>query len=145
MRAGDIGHIIVEPSGPRCPCGARGCLEALVSAPALERATGRLAREAIDLALAGDAGARAALGRMGWWLGLGIASLVSIFAPDRITIGGGIMAAGNLLLRPAGEAFRANAAPHFSEGVELVPASLGPKAGLIGAACALLDKVAVRG
>jgi glucokinase len=82
---------------------------------------------------------------MGRWLGLGIASLVSIFAPDCITISGGIMAAGDLLLRPASEAFRANAAPHFSDGVKLVPASLGPKAGLIGAACALLDDVSVKG
>src|SRR5215208_1814144 len=89
--AGDLGHIILDENGRRCTCGARGCLEAMVSSAAVsERGGGRSVRDVIAGAKRGEQRATDALAETGWWLGLGLASLSPIFAPDRIVVGGGV-------------------------------------------------------
>ena len=138
--AGDLGHIIVDPEGRRCPCGARGCLEAMVSSAALaERCGGRPVRDIVTGARRGEQLASYALAETGRWLGLGLASLSPLFAPDRIVVGGGVAAAGELLLAPARASYRAHAAPEHRESVQVVGSSLGGWAGMIGAASLYLD------
>src|SRR5256885_17201568 len=92
--AGDVGHVIVEPGGLECTCGSRGCLEAMICSRALSsRASSRKPRDVIDAARNGDAEAMEALAETGRFLGIGLASLSPIFAPEKIAIGGGIASA----------------------------------------------------
>jgi glucokinase len=137
--AGDLGHIILDPKGRRCSCGARGCLEAMVSSATLsERAGGRAAREVVSSAKGGDQVAVDALRDIGWWLGLGLASLSPLFAPDTIVVGGGVAAAGDLLLEPTRASYRLHAAPGVGEKVYLVSSSFGGWEGMVGAASLFL-------
>ena len=141
--AGDLGHVIVNRSGRRCSCGARGCLEAMVSSSALsERCGGRSARDVIAAARGGDDVARRALAQTGWWLGLGLASLSPIFAPERIVVGGGIAAAGDLLLEHVRSSYRARAAGEFREAVEIVGSAFEGWEGMIGAASLVFEPIA---
>jgi glucokinase len=141
--AGDLGHIILDPSGRLCTCGARGCLEALVCTAALsERAGGRRTRDVVKAAQRGDDGAIAALAETGRWLGLGLASLAPLFAPERIVVGGGVAAAGELLLGPARASFRTHAAPGFRDRIEIVASGFNGREGMIGAASLFLDPLA---
>jgi glucokinase len=154
--AGEIGHMVVDPDGPPCPCGRRGCWERYASGTGL----GRLAREAahagrasrmlelaggdpekvrgehVGLALAeGDGEAAQVMETFSVWLALGLANLANIFDPDAFVLGGGLVQAGAALLDPARLAF-----DQMVEGQELRPqvpivaAALGPRAGAIGAA-----------
>ena len=154
--AGEIGHMVVDPSGPPCPCGRRGCWERFASGGGL----GRLAREAahggglpvvVELAGGdpesvrgehvtaaardGDRGALAVLGQLGWWVALGLANLVAVVDPSHIVLGGGLAGAGELLLAPTRRAFA-----DLVEGgsrrpaIEILPAALGERAGAVGAA-----------
>lgn len=149
----ELGHMVVCEGGPPCPCGNRGCLEALASGTAIGRSAraaldaGRLdgssLRDVPDLdgkavtlaAQAGDAAAREILAEAGRWLGVGIASLINALDPEVVVVGGGAMQAGELLLGPA----RRSAAERVV-GLQhrptppIVPATLGDDAGLIGAA-----------
>ena len=137
--AGDLGHIILDPKGRLCTCGARGCLEAMVNSAALsERAGGRRVRDIIASARKGDHLAIDALAETGWWLGLGLASLSPIFSPDRIVVGGGIAAAGDLLLEPARASYRIHATPEFRERTQVIGSSLDGWEGMIGAASLVL-------
>lgn len=140
--AGEIGHIIVEPGGPQCGCGNRGCWEQVASGRAIDR----LAREAYGegapsgarvtrLAEEGDPKALRVLGEVGRRLGEGIAGLVNILDPEVVVIGGGVIEAGELLLAPARMSFAAAVeAPGSRPEVPIVAAALGPDAGAIGAA-----------
>ena len=140
--AGDLGHIILDPKGPHCSCGARGCLEALVNSAALSaRAGGRTVREVIAGARSSEKGAVSALAETGWWLGLGLASLAPLFAPEMIVVGGGVAAAGDLLLEPARESYRAHAAPELARKARIVGASFDGWEGMVGAACLFFDPV----
>ena len=134
--AGDLGHIILQPDGRRCTCGARGCLEAMVSAAALsERAGGRSVRDVVGAAFEGDRLAVVALADTGWWLGLGLASLSPLFAPDRIVVGGGVAAAaGELLLAATRASYRAHAVPDLGERVQVVGSAFDGWEGMVGAA-----------
>ena len=160
--AGELGHLIVDPEGDRCACGNRGCLEAMASGSTL----GRLGREAAAAdpagrlaTLAGQAGepvtgevvfaaasegdktALALFERVGHWLGVGIASLVTIFDPDLVVVGGGVAATGELLLAPARASFeRYVHARDHRDLPPVVPARLGPDAGLVGAATLALAR-----
>jgi len=140
--AGDLGHIIVDPKGRLCTCGARGCLEAMVNSAALsERARGRKPREIVNSGRQGDKLARKALAETGWWLGLGLASLSPVFAPDRIVVGGGIAAAGELLLESVRTSYRTHARPEFREKVQVAGSSFDGWEGMVGAASLFLDPV----
>jgi len=156
--AGEIGHMVVDPAGPPCPCGRRGCWERYASGAGV----GRLAREAAyagrlhevvamaggdpelvrgehvtRAALDGEPGALGVMDELGWWVALGLTNLVGVLDPERIVIGGGLVEAGDILLAPTRRAFS-----HLVEGaaarptVEIVGAALGERAGAVGAAMA---------
>jgi glucokinase len=153
--AGEIGHMVVDPSGPSCPCGKRGCWERFASGSGL----GRLAREAAHAgrldevlrraggdpeavraedvtaaAAAGDAGAQAVLEELGWWLALGLANLANVLDPSVFVLGGGLVDALDLVIEPVRAAF-----DNLVEGrqgrpeVMICRATLGEGAGAVGA------------
>jgi glucokinase len=161
--AAEIGHIIVEPGGPVCGCGNRGCWEQVASGRAIDRMGREAARaeptsllrelaggdpEAVrgshvtEAARRGDPAALGVLGEAGRRLGEGIAGLVNILDPEVVVVGGGAIVAGDLLLEPARAAFvDAVEAPAFRPEVPIVPAELGNDAGAVGAAALALDEL----
>jgi glucokinase len=163
--AAELGHMIVEADGPACPgrCPNRGCLESLVSGHAIGREGARVAeldpagalgraraagREitgalVTELAHDGDEAARAIMTEMGGRLGLGMVTLVNVFNPEVIVVGGGAIAAGELLLAPARAVVEERALPVSREGVRIVSAHFGAEAGMLGAACMALDAAGV--
>ncbi|MBA4180490.1 MAG: transcriptional regulator [Anaerolinea sp.] len=160
--AGEIGHIILDPSGPRCNCGSRGCLEALVSgvafaerarrlvesgkSPALRELAGDREPTGVDLfnaAKAGDQLCEAEIRNGGHILGLGLGSLVNVLNPDRVTISGGLLAMGEMFLGPMREAMYSLAyGPAAGTLVRL--STLGDDAGLLGAAAVALEYLEAR-
>ncbi len=151
----ELGHTVVELDGPRCQgyCPGRGCVEALASGTALGRegrdaaegapdsALGRLAAEGTEIdgravteaALAGDGTAVAVVALVGRRLGAALTSFANIFNPEVIVVGGGVIAAGELMLGPAREEVRARALAPMNA-TPVLAAELGPDAGMIGAA-----------
>lgn len=136
--AGEIGHVRVEPDGRACGCGGRGCLETVASARAIARRyqerTGRTA-DATEVAArvaAGDEVAAAVWDEAVDALAGALAAYVSLLAPDRIVIGGGLAQAGEWLLGPLRERLRSRLS--FQRMPDVVPAELGDQAGCIGAA-----------
>ncbi|HXQ59336.1 MAG TPA: ROK family protein [Acidimicrobiales bacterium] len=153
--AGEIGHMVVDPSGPACPCGKRGCWERFASGSGL----GRLAREAahagrLDAVLslaggdpetvraedvtaaaaAGDPMAQAVLEELGWWLALGLANLANLLDPSLFVLGGGLVDALDLVLEPVRVAFDDLVeGRHRRPEVMIELAALGERAGAIGA------------
>ncbi len=96
----ELGHHTIDPAGPLCYCGARGCWESLASGPAISRmfSDGSVSAEEIFvLARGGSAGAKRAVERAAYYLGLGVANLMTIFCPGRIVLGGGVMQGADLL------------------------------------------------
>ncbi|MFC0038909.1 ROK family protein [Actinomadura rayongensis] len=145
--AGHVGHIVVEPEGPPCACGGRGCLEAVARGPGLvawAQAHGwRTGEEMTGVDLAADArrgvpSAVRALRRAGGALGVAIASATHLCDLDVVAIGGGLSQAGAPLFGPLAAALRAHARMPFAARVEVVPAALGQGAGLVGAAALIL-------
>jgi glucokinase len=133
--AGEIGHQTIEPDGPLCGCGNHGCLEALVRADRIAAACGTTTVEAaVARARAGDVQAIDGLAQVSRYLGIGIANMVSVITPDRVVIGGGIAAAGDLLLGPIRAELRQRVRTTSLDQVEIVTAELGTWAGAIGAA-----------
>jgi glucokinase len=134
--AGEIGHQTIDPEGPACNCGNFGCLEAFARADRLAEACGApTALEAIDRGRAGDPAALEGFARVGRYLGIGIANMVTLIAPDRVVIGGGLAAAaGDLLLDQIRDELQRRVRMTSMAEVELVPAELGVWAGAIGAA-----------
>lgn len=112
-----------------------GCWEAEAAGPALARKAGRpSAEEAVAAARAGDARACAAVADVARWLGLGVANLVSLFNPEIVVLGGGLMAAGDLFLDPVRQAVLERAQPRAARMVRIELSRLGRRAGLLGAA-----------
>ena len=130
----ELGHMVVLADGPPCQrnCPNRGCLETMCSGTAIARDAGVPAEEVVKRARAGDASAIAVLDRAGRYLGVGLSNLANIFNPDAFVIGGGVAAAGDLLLGPAIDEYRQRALPPNAE-AHVVVAALGPRAGAIGA------------
>ena len=150
---GELGHVTIQASGPRCACGNRGCLEALASGTAIGRRArevagerpdsglGRLAMErkvvgedATELARNGDELALSVLEEAGRWLGIGLAGFVNIFNPEMVVVGGGAVAAGELILKPARREVYLRSRPPSRDLVEVKEATLGPESGVLGAA-----------
>lgn len=151
----ELGHTVIEADGPRCQgnCPGRGCVEALASGTAIgregraaaerepESVLGRMlaAGETIDgkavteAALGGDARARGVFDLIGSRLGVALASFANIFEPEVFVVGGGVIAAGDLLLDPARRELEERALPPMKR-IPVVAAELGPDAGMIGAA-----------
>ncbi|MBI5779080.1 MAG: ROK family protein [Planctomycetes bacterium] len=158
--AAEIGHMNVDPNGPDCSCGKPGHLEALVSAPAIvERyalCVGRYAlgvrtqdvgrkthditaKTIFDKARKGDKLAREVVQDTAHYLGLACASLINIFDPEMVVIGGGVAQAGEILFKPLRQVVKASIMKHPYRKPLIVPAKLGEDAGLLGAAALALS------
>ena len=99
--AGELGHQTIDPDGPPCGCGNHGCVEAFARADRIAAACGTAtAEEAVARARAGDPRALEGLALIGRYLGIGIANMIVVLSPDRVVIGGGVAAAGDLLFTP---------------------------------------------
>ena len=150
--AGEFGHMVISRDGARCTCGRRGCVEAYVgtagimralkegldsdeSSPLADRDFSTLTpRDISEAAGKGDKTAAAVLANAGAWLGVGIGSVANLLNIDRVVVGGGVAAAGHLLLEPAAEKCRETALKVSYSDLTIVPAALGNRAGLAGAA-----------
>jgi glucokinase len=155
----EMGHTVVDPQGPHCPCGLRGCLEQFASGNAIAR----MAREALEddpgssiLAWAGTRGAvtsehvakaahqldetaRIVLRRAGTALGLGLSNVVNIFDPEVIVLGGSVARAGEPLLGPCRDELARRTQAQRRRPMRLAITSLGRDAGIIGAAALAFD------
>jgi glucokinase len=160
----ELGHIVIDMDGPPCQgnCPNHGCVEALASGTALAREAARIASEQPDSRLArareegrelagplvtelahdGDAAAIEAIELIGSRLGVAITSLVNVFNPEVVVIGGGVIAAGELLLEPARRVVAERALPPSRDEVRIVSARFGVEAGMIGAAALAYDGLA---
>ena len=142
--AGEIGHVVVDPQGPLCRCGNRGCLETVASTGALQalvsasRGQEPTVQEMIAEALAGDAGCRRAITDAGRVVGGVVAGLVNLFSPEMVVVGGDLGEAGELLLEPLREAVIRDALPEAASGLEIVAGELGERANLLGALALVL-------
>lgn len=133
--AGEIGHQTVDPDGPVCGCGNRGCVEALAKAEVLVGLAGKADPEEVyRTAVEGDPDSVAAIETVSRWLGIGLANVVTILGPDRIVVGGGIAAAGDLVLEPIRRVVAERVTLVPSDQIEVVTAELGSSAGAVGAA-----------
>lgn len=150
--AGELGHMTIDPDGPLCGCGNRGCLEALASGTAiaargeelvaqggsallarLAEEQGGLTAEAVAQAAdQGDIACQGIIRRAGYYLGIGLASYLNIFNPELIIVGGGLAKAGDLLLGPARAEMEARAMPEALKAVQLKRAELGDYVGVMG-------------
>jgi glucokinase len=133
--AGEIGHTTVDPDGPLCGCGNRGCLDRMASAESIAAAAGRASvADAAEAARAGDPAARAAFARAGEYVGRVLAGAVVLLWPERVVVGGGVADAGELLLEPLRAELRRRARVAPVGEIAVVRAELGPVAGAVGAA-----------
>ena len=139
----EIGHHVVDPSGPLCSCGFRGCWEALATGPALAAWFGGnssserknlTAKEICQLAQQGDELACRAIAREAYYLGLGLANLINLFVPDVIVLGGSVMESAALFLDGIRKVISQGCRFVPFEKTELALSSLGEDANLIGAA-----------
>jgi len=144
----EVGHMVIEVDGLPCPCGGRGHLEAYVTgnvATVLAQEAfgpGVDAHRLVRLANEGNDRAQEVLAGIGHRLGAGIASLVNLFDPQVVVIGGGFSAAGEFLLEPAREVVRRDALVPARENVRIVRAGLGTSAGMIGAGLVAFETLA---
>jgi glucokinase len=142
----EMGHHVIDPSGPQCLCGFRGCWESLAAGPAMvEWLSGQApqdyphrteldAKRVCELALKGDRLAVLAVERETRYLGMGMANLVTMFAPDVIVLGGGVMKSASLFLHGIREIIRTSCRYVPFEKTEIALASLGDDANFVGAA-----------
>lgn len=147
--AGEIGHTVINPEGPLCNCGRRGCLETLTSAKAMVRMAkealaegkptslaGLPSLEAVDVvqhAKNGDEVALKIVNLTAHYLGIGIANLINVFNPDTVVIGGGVSKAGPILFDPLNSSVLKWSMEAPVGVVKIVPAKLGNDAGSLGA------------
>ncbi|MGE5672976.1 MAG: ROK family protein [Mycobacterium leprae] len=137
--AGELGHIPLEPNGPVCGCGKRGCFEALASGTAIARRAKEAmlassAKELFALAGSGNAQALALVDAIAYDLGRGIACYVNLMNPQRVIVGGGVAMAGDLLFTPMRRYALQETMASIRSTVDIVPAQLGDEAGIVGAA-----------
>lgn len=159
--AGEFGHMTIDPEGIECACGNIGCLETIASGPNIVRRTrerlyrdrtSSLSRLAIprdreftaeDIAHAareGDEMAQVMMERTGMFLGIAIAAVINLLNVEMVVMGGGVMDAGDLILKPTIKETRRRAFPPSFNSCELVIAKLGAAAGMIGAALMARDQ-----
>jgi glucokinase len=153
--AGELGHIVVDPEGERCHCGLTGCLETICSGASIARHAEARRHESPRLSAvdgpvtaadvfaayrAGDAVATQIVGDVTYWLAWAFGSLVNLFNTERFVVGGGVAAAGDLLLDPIRRQMSQFAWPELLEGVDVVPAAFGPDTGVRGALAVALDR-----
>ena len=160
--AGEIGHLCVRRNGRQCNCGAKGCLETYASVTGmvrtaqkgiqeghetiltsmcggdLTRLSGKMISEA---AIAGDGFAAWVMQETGVWLGTAIGSLINLLNPEKVVLAGGMIGAGDILFQPIRETARAQAFEVPGKRAEIVPATLDPDSGVIGAAGCALERI----
>lgn len=157
--AGELGHMIIDPRGPRCGCGNKGCWETFVSGTAI----GRYARDAVKAGRAPliaqlarkegvpagakhvfaaarrkEKAAQAIVDKVVHYLALGLANTIHAFHPERIVIGGGVMRDGKRLVAAVRQKTRDFVTPAYRDTYAIVPAALGNDAGVLGAAALFL-------
>lgn len=155
--AGEIGHAVIDEDGPICRCGSSGCLETMAAAPAIVQ----LAQEALDqrrsspmsgrdpltivdmieAAKQGDPLAQRIFAQAGRRIGTAVTSLVNLFNPGIIVVGGGVARAGHFLLEPLRETVEQRALPVAMQRTEIVESQLGPNAIAIGAVTTVLREL----
>jgi glucokinase len=163
--AGEIGHTVVDPQGPLCLCGKRGCVERLASGPYIaqqvrdwlqhqpdrgailrELVQGQLddltAQQVSQAAVLGDECAQAAIDRAGWAVGVGLGNAANLINPQRFILGGGVTKAGERFWQAVQQAARATALPEVE--FEIVPAALGDDAPLWGAVVLATEAIAAK-
>jgi glucokinase len=132
--AAELGLITLNPDGPPCNSGNRGSLEQYGSVQAIQRQTGRSPAELYQQAQSGDVAAITFWQTYGRWLGAGLASLVYVLTPEAIILGGGVSAAANLFLPTVLQELEERVLPSSREGLQVLVAELGNRAGMVGAA-----------
>lgn len=154
--AGEIGHMVLDPEGPPCSCGGRGCLEAWAGSLGLLRQARETVRQKVgtqaleqlvagrgdalttldlaNLAETGDAAAVEIFGLAGRRLGQAIANIVNLLDPDRIIVGGGVAQAGDLILQPCRDTVPGLVLAAEAKKIPVVAAELGPLAAAVGSA-----------
>lgn len=143
--AGELGHVVVDPSGPVCPCGQRGCLEVLASAGAIERIYGAQSPVALSAeGIASRAAAGEPLASSVWAdavraLGQAVAMVITLTGIDLVLVGGGLSQSGELLLAPLREDVAGRLT--FQRPPTIERAALGDRAGSLGAACLIWDSL----
>lgn len=165
--AAELGHMVIDVNGPKCPgsCPNYGCFEAFASGTALKRmaheaavadpgsplGAAAAAGEIVDgstlfsLAEEGDEASREVFKRLGFYLGVGITSLVNIFNPEFFVVGGGLIGAAEYFLPTAVDTMKSRGLKPNRDVVKVVPAQFGPEAGMLGAACLALEEVSPNG
>lgn len=161
--AGEIGHMVIEMDGPACHCGSQGCFEMYVSATGIRRLveegreidqrgrefllekTGGLEKLTIEkiyhLATEGDICAHSIFKRVGYYLGIGIASLVNVTGIETVIVGGGVSQAWDFFIEPAKQEIFERTYPETARRIKILQAGLGDEAGLIGGAAAIFQKM----
>jgi glucokinase len=153
--AGEVGHMTIDDDGPPCNCGNRGCWETLASGTALAREAKNRIKEGARTSILdyaggdmekitaeviqhaaeqGDALAKELIARTGYYVGVGLASLINLFNPELIVIGGGLSHIGEMLLEPAFKVAEERAFKEAYQAVRFAPPQLGRDSGVLGAA-----------
>jgi glucokinase len=132
--AGELGLITLNPDGPPCNSGNRGSLEQYCSVQAIQRTMGMTPAALYDLARAGDRQAIVFWQHYGAWLGAGLTSLIYVLTPEAIILGGGISAAWEFFLPATRLEVEKRVLPSSREGLQILIAELGNRAGMVGAA-----------
>lgn len=136
--AGEVGHVTIDESGPLCRCGNRGCLESYAGSTALvemlrtSHGPDVTPQQLIDLALAGDVGARRVLTDAGRHIGIAVANLCNLVAPQLVVIGGELAQSGALLLDPIRAMVQRRSVPTAAHAAQIVTSALGDRAEVLG-------------
>ena len=160
--AGEVGHMTINPGGPVCSCGMRGCFEAMASGTAIARdARERIASGVTSIisdmvdrnmdsltaatveqaARQGDEMAKDVMHQAAVNLGIGLSNLIIIFDPQAVVVGGGVTKSNDLIFELARKTVAARAGRYFQKDVPILKAALGDNVGLIGAAALVYDNV----
>ena len=160
--AGEIGHMTIDASGPRCGCGNNGCLEILVSGTAIAAEAVRRIKQGeksslVDMvkgkkdkitteiigqaAREGDDLARDIIAKAAYYLGIGLVNIANIFEPEMIILGGGMAELGEMLIGPGRKMVKAGAFTVSGRAARIVTAQLGNEAGVYGAAAFAVDNI----
>ncbi|MFN4178728.1 MAG: ROK family protein [Armatimonadota bacterium] len=160
--AGELGHISIDPNGPKCGCGNYGCIELYASGPAIAQRAREYVIRGVNTKLStmalpeeltaehvaraaqeGDLLAQSILAEAGRLLGVVLSGIVNLLNPDRIVIGGGVAQAGDWLLEPIRWEIKRRALPDAAKVLQVVPTALGTNAGILGAAALVFRSVKV--